>query len=238
MVALELRWLDAAGLRRAQMMVTAGHYLHRPVDARCSVQGYSVHVAGELAGVLLFGRPQATVCRPWYGSLEDLAAGRVACSRWEIINLARVYLLPHYQAGGSLCTPDLLPGYTSRGGHWVSTLASTVIRLALERIVVDYLLARPPVWPEEPYQLAWCLSYCDRRLHRGVVYRESGFSPWWPSVEAVWEDKPLWTYRKALRSLTPAEDAQVRRLAQWSPRSLKYRQQRYSAGFEQVALFG
>ena len=98
-----LQPLDAAALAKAQRIVTEHHYLHRPVDPRTCPEGYTVHletgvngnvVAAHTIGVLIFGRPEATVCRPFYGSLDDLAAGRVEFSRWSILNLSRVWLDP------------------------------------------------------------------------------------------------------------------------------------------------
>jgi hypothetical protein len=94
-VTLEL--LDPEGLKWAQRQVTKFHYLHRPVDARCSVFGYAIAVSkpgrGEReAGLLLFGRPEATRCGTFYGSVEARESGRVDCTRWQILNLARVWV--------------------------------------------------------------------------------------------------------------------------------------------------
>lgn len=234
-VHVTLCWLDATGVRQAQRLVTDGHYLHRPVDARSSPQGYAVEVMGALAGVLLFGRPQATVTRPWYGSVAEVQSGRVAVTRWQVLNLARVYLLPQVQAGGVMCIPELLPGYVDRRGVWRSTLASTAISLACERVVLDYLLARPPVFLDEPYEIRWILSYCDRRLHRGVVYRESGFQPYWRRGEDL--AAPIWTFRRQARPLTAAEHGLIRRASADDPRARTYRGRRSAAAFEQRDLF-
>lgn len=231
MSPITLRWLDAAGLRQAQRLVTDGHYLRRPVDPRCCPHGYAIEVMGALAGVLLFGRPQATVTRPWYGSLADLAAGRVACSRWAILNLARVYLLPQVQAGGVMCIPELLPGYVDRRGVWRSRLASTAIEMACERVVLDYLLARPPVFLDEPYEIRWILSY-QAPIHRGVIYRESGFERY------AENEAGLVTWRCPTRPLTLGEHRRIARASGEDHRAKVYRARRQAAACEQIALFG
>ena len=177
---ISLHLADDRALARAQSTVTAQHYLHTPVDSRCSPLAYEVvlHVAHSeyRAGVLIFGRPESTRCYDGmltYGSLKDVETGKAQYDRWEIINLARVWLNPCVQSGGKFYSPDYLPGYTDRHGHWRSTLASTVIDLALARIGYDYLRAHPPCFPDEPYQLQICLSYCDLSKHKGTIYRHT-----------------------------------------------------------------
>jgi hypothetical protein len=124
------------------------------------------------------------------------------------------------QAGGHWYHSDLLPGFVDRHGAWRSTLASWCIRQALERVRVDYLLAHPPCFLDEPYQLRVCLSYCDTRQHRGTLYRVSGFSL------ARRNRQGLETWMIALPALSEGEDAAVQRAAAQSPRSRMYRAQR------------
>lgn len=202
----------------AQQMVTHHHYLRRPVDPRTSPEGYFVALESHgVVGVLLFGRPEATVCRPFYGSLDDLAAGRVELSRWQVLNLSRVWLDPAVQAGGEWHSPALLPGFTDRRGVWRSTLATTVIRMALDRIGYDYLVRRPPVWIDQPYLIRSVLSYCQPQYHKGTIYRASGFR-----VERV-NALCLQTWRIEIPSLTTQQDAEIRRLAEQHPRSRRLR---------------
>lgn len=208
------------GVRWAQNMVAKYHYLHSPVDVRCSVEAYTVWLQREPVGCLIFGRPEATRCYPWYGSVEDVATGRAEVTRWQVLNLARVWLSPAVQAGGAWCNPGLLPGYTDRSGVWRSTLASHVIGLAIQRIGVDYLLRRPPCFLDEPYQIRYLLSYCDTRLHRGTIYQASGFDRYRINKAGIE------TWRKSLPPLTNQQDLQVRDASRHSPRSQKYRAQR------------
>ena len=110
-----------------------------------------------------------------------------------------------------------LPGYTDRRGVWRSTLASTAIGLALERVGCDYLVRRPPVFIDEPYQIEYVLSYCDTRLHRGTIYAASGFELYRTNSDGIQ------TWRRRIAPLTPEQDATVRRLAAQSQRSKRIR---------------
>ena len=56
---ISLRTADDRGLAWAQALVTAQHYLHTPVDSRCSPFAYLVELAsGPIVGCLIFGRPE------------------------------------------------------------------------------------------------------------------------------------------------------------------------------------
>lgn len=224
-----VRPLDRAGVAEAQQLVARRHYLGKPVDPRCSVEAYGVEIAAELlgvpgpfrVGVFVLGRPQATKCYPWYGSVEDVATGRATCTRWQVLNLARVYFFPSVQPGGVLFGGHGgLPGFLDRRNVWRSTLGSTAVAAMADRVVVDYLLARPPCFMEEPYELHWLLSYCDTRLHRGVLYRAAGFELYRTNADGVQ------TWRLPLRPLTSAEHVLVAEASARSPRSIAHRARR------------
>lgn len=210
---LDLRWATAEDLRWAQAQVTAHHYLHAPVDPRCSVAGYVVWCGVERAGCLLFGRPEATRCYQdglTYGSLEDVAGGRALYSRWEILNLARVWLDPRLQ----------------RGGDWhVPNAASWAIAAGLRRVGLDYLLRYPPCFLEQPWQIRQVLSYCDTGLHQGTVYRAANFAL------ARTNAGGIQTWHRPLRPLQPVERVQVAQAARSSARS-----QRYQAARRQLVM--
>lgn len=219
MIALER--LDAPGLRWAQRTVTEHHYRHAPVPTRACPEAWRVDAAGlGFVGCLIVGRPQATLCRPWYGSVEDVAAGRCAVTRWQVLNLARVWLSPIVQVGGRGYWPDRLPGYVDRRGVWRSTLASEALRQLAERVGFEYLLARPPVFLDEPYQVDWLLSYCDSRQHRGVIYRAAGFELYRTN------DEGLQTWRLPLPPLTPAQHTAIAAASAACPRARRFRAQR------------
>ena len=161
---------------------------------------YIVQVEGQSAGCLIFGRPQCTRVLGWFGRLSDVQAGRCRFSQWEILNLARVYILPEYQLGGQLYRPDLLPGFTDRKGVWHSTLASSAIEMALDRVVVDYLLLWPPVYLDQPWELRQAISYCHETRYRCTLYLAASFELVRRSADGL-----LRTYARDLRALHPFE---------------------------------
>lgn len=229
---ITLTTANAEDLAWAQRQVTAHHYLHAPVDPRCSPVAYIVTLAhsGMRVGCLIFGRPEATRCYYsglTYGSLADVQTGRAQYDRWEVLNLARVWLSPLVQEGGIWCRRGFVPGYTDRRGVWRSALASTVIRHALARVGYDYLAARPPVDCSFPYQVRAVLSYCDTRRHKGTIYRAAGFQLARTNAQGI----ETWA-TSAVAPLSAEQDRTVRELAEHSPRSQRIRGRR-----AQLALF-
>jgi hypothetical protein len=218
-----LQLLDAVGRATAQGCVARHHYLRKPVDVRSMPEAYAVRIdaIGVDAGYLIVGRPEATRCYPWYGSVEDVAAGRAEVTRWQVLNLARVWLSPEAQPGGALYErDDLLPGFIDRRGTFRSTLASSAVSALAQVVVRDYLVRRPPCFVEEPYQLRWLLSYCDTRLHKGTLYRAAGFELYRTN------DRGLQTWRLPLRALTAGEDAEAREASRRHARSQAFRARR------------
>ncbi len=205
---------------RAKQTIEQQHYLHKFPDPRASIETYAIRIAGEPAGYLVFGRPEATRCRDWYGSVEDARTGRCHVTRWQVLNLARVWLSPQYQHGGAHCTPAIVPGYTDRRGRFRSTLASSSLRSAVNLIGADYLLHRPPCFLDEPYQIEWLLSYCDTRLHRGAIYAAAGFERY--SIN----DRGIETWRIRLPPLTAHQNAAVQQAARINRRSIRHQAQR------------
>lgn len=214
---LHLELADEAGLVWAQEAVTRHHYLHSPVDSRCSVLGYIVKLGAVEVGCLLFGRPEATACYQGgltYGGSAARAEGRARYDRWEVLNLARVWLDPRVQAGGH---------------RYVPNAATWAIGQALGRVVVDYLVRFPVVWPDEPWRLRVCLSYCDTRRHQGTIYRAAGFQL------ARTNEDGIETWYRPLRGLQGHERKQILKVSEQSPRSRRYRSAR-AAQAEQAAF--
>lgn len=216
--------------RFANDLVTHFHYLHAPVDVRCSLLAYLVSLEGYVIGCLLFGRPEATKVGRWYGSVAEKQQGLCARSRWEMLNLSRIWFDPAVQEGGSWHLPNVLPGFYDRQGKWHSRLASTAIEMALNAVVVDYLVSYSPVWTDEPYQLAEVLSYCNQKYHRGALYQQAGFHLIRTNGHG------LQTYARTLRPLTQGEDAFICFLAEHSPRSIRLRAQREASLWQQQML--
>lgn len=205
----------------ASGMIAAHHYLHKQPDQRSCPFAYVVRVGDWCAGCVFFGRPQAATCYQGvltYGSTSDVVAGRAAFDRWEVLSLSRLYLVPAVQSGGMLCKPGIVPGYLDRKGRFRSCLASAVLRSALAQIGYDYLIAHPPCFLGEPYEIRAVLSYCDTRLHRGTVYRAAGFCLARTNkvgIETWWSG--------AVSRLTGPQNQAIRELASWHPRSVRIR---------------
>jgi len=224
---IQLSLLDKEGVRWAQETVTRWHYLHRPMDPRTMPEGYAVYLGGrDPVGLLLFGRPEATKVNGWYGGVEGVTRGYFEVTRWQVLNLARVYFVPAVQEGGLCFDRVYLPGFVDRRGVWRSTLASSAIRLALGRIGFDYLIKRPPCFLDEPYEIMWVLSYCDTRLHKGMVYRGSGFEQFRKN------EKGIETWRVRVKGLSGNQDDCVREAARVSPRSQRMRVKRAQMTFD------
>lgn len=215
---LSLHPASSNELRLAQDMVSSHHYLHTPVDVRTSPLAYIVRLhsfpdgAPTDVGCLIFGRTESTRCYTGaltYGSLKDITVGKAQYSRWEIINLARIWLDPRIQHNGS---------------DYVPNAASYLIAQALRRLPVDYLLRRPPCFLDEPWQLRVCLSYCDTRLHSGALYRAANFHL------ARRNKDGIETYVRPLRGLDHAERRLIEAASRQSARSRRYRAARAYAG--------
>ncbi|QBD75304.1 hypothetical protein EPA93_04535 [Ktedonosporobacter rubrisoli] len=215
---LALTVADRNGLDWAQEQVVEHHYLHTPVDVRCSPVALLVTLFNERVGCLIFGRPETTKVNGWYGSLEDVRMGKCRLSRWEILNLARVWLDPSLQSKGKwyhpqdLIGPSILPGFYDRKLHWHSSVASFLIGQAIDLIVFHYLICKPPVWMDEPYQIREILSYCDSHRHKGTLYRASGFT----LVRR--NSRGIETYARPVRNLTPREQTFIALRSQYDPR--------------------
>lgn len=196
------QWVIQVGskeeLKLAQALVAEHHYLHKPIDARCLPVVHMIRLAEELVGVLIYGRPQAAVCYPFYGSLAAVASGRAKQSRWAFLNLARIYLSPRIQKGGDMFIPNA---------------SSQVIGRSLKKIGLDYLVARPPCFLEEPYEITTCLSYCDDTVHEGVTYRASNF------VKVRANKAGMQTFMRPVNRLQPHEHKAVAAASAACPRA-------------------
>jgi hypothetical protein len=191
-------------------MVTQYHYLKKPVDVRCSPVAYQIMYQNRFSedapmGCLIFGRPEATRVNGWYGSVEDVLSGKCRITRWQVLNLARVWLNPDIQRGGWL---------------YIENAATWAIAQVLKQVVYDYLVCKPPVWMSEPYEIREVLSYCDTRIHQGTLYKASNFH----LVRT--NDYGIETYVRSVRRLTHAEKAQIAVCSQRDKRCQKVRAQR------------
>jgi hypothetical protein len=203
MISIQLA--DKQGLAWAQSQVMQFHYLHKSVDVRCSPIAYQVMLQSESVGCLIFGRPESTRVNGWYGSVSDVLSGKCRLTRWQVLNLARVWLHPSIQHGGE---------------RYIENAATWVIAQALRRVGYDYLVCKSPVWMEEPYEIRDVLSYCDTSIHQGTLYRASNFA----LIRK--NDKGIETYARSIRRLTHAEKAHIRQCSQADKRAQKLRRER------------
>jgi hypothetical protein len=214
-VAGDIEWGLCSG------MIARFHYLGTFPDPRCMPLVYSVRLRGEWIGTLVYGRTESNRCYQGgltYGSSEDVRMGKARFDRWEILSLARAWLNPVFQSGGSRCDPETVPGFRDRKGIFRSTLASTIVRMSIEAIRFDYLMMYPPCFIDEPYQIRVISSYCDTRIHRGVLYRTSGFALARTNRDGI----ETWSYDR-VPALDPEQDSQVRSAARHHDRSKRKR---------------
>jgi hypothetical protein len=202
---LQLLVADKVGLQWAQEQVIAHHYLHKPVDVRCSPLAYLISYQEKPVGCLIYGRPESQKVNDWYGSVGDILTGKCYLSRWQILNLARVWLHPSIQQNGE---------------HYIANAATWVIAQSLRRVVYDYLIEKPPVWIEEPYEIREVLSYCDTRIHHGTLYKASNFQ-----LRRA-NKKGIETYARTVRRLTHAEKREIAARSQADKRCQKLRLER------------
>ena len=191
--------------RWANEQVCAHHYLHKPVDTRCSTLTYIVMLDGDRVGCIIYGRPESTACYQGgltYGNLNDVSVGRARFSRWELINLARMWLDPVIQRGGS---------------RYVHSAASQAIALSMRCVVYDYLTIYHPVNVCQPWQIRRIISYCDTRHHIGTIYRAAGFQL------ARTNQHGIQTWMRDARPLRQHEQRRIEQLSSQSARSRRYR---------------
>jgi len=203
-------------LKWAQEQVILHHYRHTAVDPRCRPFAYIVWLSAEPVGCLIYGRPQATRCytgKLTYGSYQDVQARKARFDRWEILNLARVWLSPSIQRDGS---------------EYVPHAASLVIRESMKRIGFDYLMQAPPVDCAFPYQIRCIMSYCDTKYHSGWIYMASRFK------YSHKNDDGKVTYMKVIPGLTDQQDAYIQCLAEMNSRSQRIRAKRNQLTFKEM----
>jgi hypothetical protein len=210
----------------ASAMITKHHYLHTMPDARTSYEVYIVTMGLVPAGALVFGRPEATRCGDWYGGVDDVASGKCEVTRWQVLNLSRVWLSPDFQRGGRWHDNYQVPGYFDRHGMFRSTLASDVLRFAVQYIGFEYLTARPPVFLDEPYQIDYLLSYCDTSKHKGTIYRAAGFNLYRTNEHGIQ------TWRLRLPPLTDEQHKDIKTRSLSDARAKRYRAQRAQLAFD------
>lgn len=159
-------------LRQAQTLVKKYHYLHTPVHniARPMVYTITINHKTEIMGLIIVSNPQATRLRGWWGY-----PGLI--TKWQVVNLSRIWLNPAIQKGGQLCKPGLVPGFIDRKGIFQPITPSWAIGQVLKRVQKDRIAMHPPVYPAQPYHIRLVISYHDPKHHSGHIYRAANAEP-------------------------------------------------------------
>lgn len=169
---IHIHLADRAATDWSCRVVAAHHYLRKAPDRRSRPLCYVVRAAQELVGCLFFGRPESTRCFAGgltYGSIADVAAGRAAFDRWEILNLSRVWLSPDVQPGGRpRPRGGRRPGFARNAS--VGTPRAAAMRTTCghdgscsPRSRRASVLAYTPDFSES---WAWVMAACSRRRRR------------------------------------------------------------------------
>lgn len=156
-------------------MATELHYMHRPIHAKSVPFGWAVSINGE--GERPDGRPAGFIifATIHYTKLGGEFGYPGLPTKWQVLSLARLWLHPDYQRGGVLYDPEILPGFVDRRGEFRSTLATSVIDMALGKVQARWLQVHPPRFPDQPYHILKIISYSDTRFHTGKIYRAGKF---------------------------------------------------------------
>lgn len=203
----------------ARAMLVKHHYMHRPWHPKADPFVYLIKRQQDdaLVGCILFNRMQCSRLRDssgdlWCGRLDEKITGTCAYTQWELITLGRFWLSPLVQQpypqeelASVPCgpVPQFLFAPEEPLAEPVHHAASQIILEALDSIVFDYLVAYPPPFPEEPWRLRQCVSYCDTTLFNCAIYQASRFR----SLRE--NEQGIRTYTHGLRDLTPQEEETI-----------------------------
>jgi hypothetical protein len=201
---LSLHLGDNNDMEWAQERCEYDHYRHTRVTTRARPHVYILrHVdTFERLGFVIVGIPHARKCKRWWGY-----AGLP--TKWQVLNLYRIWLNPRVQKGGDLARMGTVPGYIDRhSGEFRPTVATWIIAQVLRRVQRDRVALWPPVYPQQPYHIVLVISYHDPKFHRGKIYRESGATPMYVDLDGCpapgpagkfgwcWRlREPNWTFR-------------------------------------------
>lgn len=191
----------------ANEQIVKYHYLHQVVHDLCRPLHYIVWLRDEPVGTLIVASLESTACydrasRLTYGSTADVHNGKAKYTRHQLVNLARVWLDPRIQKGGS---------------DYIHHAASTMVRALHARVHYDWLMNRPPIDTAEPYELQQLVSYCDTTKHNGWLYIASRFRL------ARTNKRGIQTYMRALPPLTNDQHARVRSISLTDRRACRIR---------------
>jgi hypothetical protein len=151
-------------------MVEEKHYLRTWPHPKARPMSYIVKYEGLRLGLAVVTCPHATKCRGWWG-YEDLP------TKWQVVDVSRIWLHPNIQKGGVFCKPEIVPGFMDRKNTWRPAAASWLVSSLLARVQKDRIKIWPPVYPNQPYHILLAISYHDPNYHNGTIYKQSRALP-------------------------------------------------------------
>lgn len=167
LVARPRKWLNDAAKEH--------HYMHRAVHPKSCPFGWALNWNGSF--VRPDGKPNAFIIYAsiHYTRLKGQFGYDGLPTRWQVLSLARLWIHPDFQAGGSLYSPSIVPGFVDRKGVFRSTLATEIIRSSIEQVQQRWIEVHPPRFPDQPYHIRKIISYADTEFFSGAIYRAFGF---------------------------------------------------------------
>lgn len=170
---MEIKLVNSSALNE---WLSRYHYLHRMV-IRSKLLAHGVFQNGKLVGGLLWATPH-------FVKKANLFGMDGTYDQWEVLMLARFYLLPESGLTASAVLSESIGrGRGSRGSKkrgW--------------RLQADWVKSHPPVYPHNPFVPRLLISWSDETLpptdncpicggyhaghHHGTIYRASGWQVW------------------------------------------------------------
>jgi hypothetical protein len=170
---MEIKLVNSSALNE---WLSRYHYLHRMV-IRSKLLAHGVFQDGKLVGGLLWATPH-------FVKKANLFGMEGTHDQWEVLMLARFYLLPESGLTASAVLSESIGrGRGSRGSKkrgW--------------RLQADWVRMHPPVYPHNPFVPRLLISWSDETLppiydcpicggyhaghHKGTIYQACGWQAW------------------------------------------------------------
>jgi hypothetical protein len=157
--------------------LTQVHYLHRPI-IQSKLLAHGIFIDRQLVGGILWATPHFTKKRDLFGMPDTL-------DKWEVLMLARFYLIPD----SGLIASEILSDSIGKGAS-----NSKSNRKRGWRLQQDWVKENPPRYPTRPYVPRLLISWSDDALetvaqcpkcgqrhegqHKGIIYQASGWEQW------------------------------------------------------------
>lgn len=209
------------------------HYMHQEINGLARPVTYKIaREEGEITedgfvadtrdsvGIVSFSHTQSSFCRGWYGSYEDVRAGRARISQWEMLTLARFWLDPRLQKKNH-------PWY-------IEQIASQIVGKALLTIVYDYLIQYPPAFLTLPWEIKEIISYCHSDRFLCTLYLASNFTL--VRENTTGKRKGLRTYSHTARALFPEERKRILQASMQNKEAQKKREEARGGVTHEVLL--